>query len=500
MKYEYDVIVVGGGAAGLTASAICGMMGAKTLLVEARRTGGDCTWTGCIPSKTLLRAAHLRADIEDADKFGIETGEVRIDFSRVMTRVRDVRRTVYEHADSPEKIAESGVELASGYARFENDHEITIDEGETSTKTSSRYFILATGARAMIPKISGLSEVEFLTNEGLFEINTLPRRFGILGAGPVGVEMAQAFARLGSSVTLLDMEPRILSTSDAELTGLLENDLLADGIELRLGVEAKSARRAGDSIRIEFGTRDGNETTDSEDNRPGSDGIYDQLLVAAGRRPNTERLMLQNAGVKCSASGIDVDRRCRTNVRHIFAAGDVTGQFRFTHMAAHTGRIAASNALLKFPWRTDVTNVPWVLFTDPEFATLGAGSAALTSAGVSFETHRFPHDRLDRAITDCRTAGLTKVFATRSGRILGAAVLGHSAGETINELSLAMKNGISLRKMAETIHPYPTYGMAARRVADQWIVRRQMPALSRMIASVFRFRGSVREFSGKDVV
>ncbi len=487
MKYDYDVIVIGGGAAGLTASAVCAMLGARTLLVERNRTGGDCTWTGCVPSKALIRAAKAKYDVDFANRFGVETAQSQVDFPFVMERVRQMREKIYLEADAPDNLARYGIELIPGTASFANDHEIRVNGEESTDRYSSRYFIIATGSKPLIPKLKGLESLNYLTNESLFELDSLPQRLGILGAGPIGVEMAQAFHRLGSRVTVIEASSRILSAVDSDHARRVEETLTDEGVSFRCGNQAASARRNGSGLRMTF-----------SGDAPFID--VDQLLVATGRQPRIDLLGLENAGVRYENSGIEIDNRCRTNVHHIFAVGDVTGRRPYTHMAEHMGRIAASNAVMRLPWKIDLTNVPWVLFTDPEVASLGETEAQLRDARRLYEVHEFPYDKLDRAVIDDSEIGHVKVFANRGGRILGASIYGRSAGDLVSELSLAMKNNISLRKIAETIHPYPTYGQAMRRVSDQWIVRRQIPLLTRTIARIFRLRGKIRTFVKGEIV
>ncbi|MDZ7756427.1 dihydrolipoyl dehydrogenase family protein [Rhodohalobacter sp.] len=310
-KYEYDMIVIGGGAAGLTASGIAANFGAKTMMVEADRLGGDCTWTGCIPSKTLLKAGKVAKQIREAGKFGLIDGEPNIDFKKVMQHVDEVRKEVYEDADRPEIFEEMGIEVAFGMASFADSHTIEIQQPDGELKTvSSKKFIIATGAKPFIPDIPGLDKVDYLTNESLFEIEDLPKDLIIIGGGPIGTEMSQAFVNLGSRVTVVDMAPNILTNDDPELVDILKGELEKQGVNYELHASIQMIEQDGNSIRVHI-KRDGE-----------VDVIKgDTLLMATGRRASTAGLNLEAAGVETEDGNIPVNESCRTNQRHIYAAG-----------------------------------------------------------------------------------------------------------------------------------------------------------------------------------
>ncbi len=302
--------------------------------------------------------------------------------------------------------------------------------------------------------------------------------------------MAQAFSRLGTHVTVIDMLDRILSKDDLEASALIQKRLSSEGVNFQLGAGVNEISERAGEIAISI-TRD--EIT--------SIVPADALLMATGRRANISSLNLEAAGVEVGRPGIIVNDRCRTSRRHIYAVGDVTGRYQFTHMSEHMAKVAVTNALLKLPMKIDSRNVPWVTFTDPEVAHVGATSADLTQAGTKFQTYRFPYSKVDRAVTDGETEGVIKVYAKPStGRIYGVDIVGTSAGELISEYALAMKNRISLRKISDTIHPYPTYGLGARRAADQWYVQKQSPTLVRILKMIFRYRGPVLEFGPDDIL
>lgn len=475
---EYDLIVIGGGAAGLTSSGIGASLGAKTIMIEAHRLGGDCTWTGCIPSKALL---HL-SDRADHDRADTLVGPFE--------RMREIREEVYHDADRPEIFEKMGVEVAFGKASFIDNHTVKIESYGVERVITGKKIIIATGGRAAVPPIPGLDGVPYLTNETLFELTETPRHLVILGAGPIGIEMAQAFRNLGAQVSVIDMATRILPRDHEALTAQLQAHLEGQGIRFYLGtgierVDQRVDPSNGPCVRLV----DGTEVSGSH------------LLIATGRKPNIESLNLNAAGIAHTSKGIGIDASCRTNVRHIFAIGDVTGVFAFTHMSEHTAKVAALTALLKFPMKTTPGLTPWVTYTSPELAHVGATEAELKQNGVDYVTYRFPYSKIDRAVTEEATLGDIRIYAKKSsGKIYGVDILGERAGDLIGIYALAMKNGLSLRNIADTIFPYPTYGLGARRAADQWYIQAQSPALIAWVQRIFGYRGPLPRKPGPDEV
>lgn len=486
MAYDYDVVVIGGGAAGLTAAGISANFGAKTIMIEKEKLGGDCTWTGCVPSKTLIKAASVIHQMKQGKKYGLDISIEDIDTSKVMKHIDEVRNEVYHDADRPEIFEEMGIEVVSGEASFLDDRTLKITQKEGSqTSVSGKYFFICTGAKAFVPPVPGIDEVDILTNESLFEIDNLPKSLAIIGAGPIGSEMAQSFQRLGTQVTVIDMASSILTNDDPELTTILKNKLESEGVKYHLDASVKKIERSGKKIRVIF------ENVEKE-------GFVeaDQLLMATGRRANIESLNLDAAGIETYKGGIQVNEKCRTNKKHIYAAGDVTEKYQFTHMSDHMAKVAVTNALLKVPMKIDKKHVPWVTYTDPEVAQVGATEEQLNKAGITFTTYRFPFNKIDRAIMDGATEGVIKVFAKKwSGKILGASIAGAHAGEMISQYALAMKNGVSLREFADTIHPYPSYGLGARRAADQWYIKNQSETMVKWIKRIFGYRGDIPDYS-----
>jgi pyruvate/2-oxoglutarate dehydrogenase complex dihydrolipoamide dehydrogenase (E3) component len=488
MAIDFDMVVIGGGAAGLTAAGMSASLGAKTALIEERRLGGDCTWTGCVPSKALLKAAHVAHEIRAAGRYGIEPSEPQFDFSTVMDRIHELQAEVYEEADAPPVYQKLGITVIDGKAQFISPRQVEVlGPGGGRRQVSSRFFVIATGGRPVIPPIEGLAETPCLTSETIFTISKLPVKLIVIGAGPIGIEMAQAFRRFGSEVVVLDMSYGILHRDDTELSELLRRHLAGEGVRFHLGSAVRRINRWGGNVRVTFQTA----PSSAEEAVEG-----DALLLATGRQPNIDGLELQAAGVQSSRTGVSVDRHCRTSAENIFACGDVTGTYQFTHMSEHMAKVAVTNALLRFKMSVDTTNVPWCTYTDPELAHVGASETELKHRNQRYAVYRFPFSKIDRALTDRETTGMVKVFARKfNGRIYGASILGVHAGDMIGEFALAMRNKVTLRNMADTIHPYPTYALGNRRAADQWYVRKQSRMFVRLLKLIFRYHGQLPDTS-----
>lgn len=489
-RYDLDLFVLGAGAAGLTAAGTAATLGAKTMMVDAHRAGGDCTWTGCIPSKVLLHAADQRARAAAfARDFGADGAVApEADTGRVLRHLRDVREAVYEHADAPPVFEAMGVEVVRARARLAGPHEAVLAGDDGERRVTFRMAVLCTGGRAAVPPVPGLDGVPFLTNETLFELDAAPAHLVVLGGGPIGCEMAQAFRRLGADVTLVDRADRLLPRDDADHAAILQAVLAREGVRLVLDASVDRAEATADGVRLHV-------TKPAPAHAGGGeaqtvDGSH--LLVATGRRPNVDGLGLDVAGVAFTDKGIRVDERCRTSQRHIWAAGDCTGEYALTHMSEHMAKTAVTNAIVKVPARLDRKGVTWTTFTSPEMAQVGPTEAELTADGERFETYSFPYHKVDRAITDGATDGHIKVMARRwTGRILGASVVGERAGEVAAVFAVARKGGVSMATLSSTILAYPTYGLAARRAADQWLVRKAFPGAVGVLRRVMGYRGTL---------
>ncbi|GAC1670562.1 MAG: FAD-dependent oxidoreductase [Candidatus Dormibacteraceae bacterium] len=441
---QYDLVVIGGGSAGLTAAGFAARLGAK-VLIAAERLGGDCTWTGCIPSKALIRAARLAHDARRAAAIGIGTGKAEIDFGRVMADVHAVIARVYAQ-ETPEMLAKHGVSVALGPVRF-LDRE-SVDVG--GRRIRGRRFVLCTGAAPDIPPIAGLDGVDYLTYETVFDLDRLPATLLVVGAGAIGVEMAQAFGRLGSRVTLLDACASVLPDADPQVGEVIRTRLVAEGVEIRLSTNISQVRTRGRGIEVTAGT---------------ASLAADRLLVAAGRKPRVAGLDLQRAGIELAGGAVRVDRYLRTTNSRIYASGDVTGGVQFTHYAGWQGFVAARNALLPGARQGLRSSVPWAVFTDPEVAQAGLTEAEARARFGKIKVHRLELDRVDRAQTEDQRDGFLKLVTKHGGRLIGATVVAKAAGETINELALAVDQGLSVSDLAAAIHVYPTFGFAVQQLA-----------------------------------
>ena len=443
---EHDLIAVGGGTAGLVSAAGAAYLGAHPALVEKVALGGDCLWTGCVPSKALLASARLAHAMRNAESLGLQGSPPSQVFCKVMERMRAARETVARH-DDPERFRSMGVDVRFGIARFVGPDTLDV-EGVGTLK--SKRIIVATGARPAIPPIPGLEEAGYQTHETIFDLQIHPQRVGILGGGPVGLEFSQVFNRLGSEVVVLEMLDRILPREDPDVADALLVILKREGISIELGARV---------VRIEVEA--GKKVMVREDGRRFA---VDEILVATGRQPNTEGLDLERAGVEQEGKAIRVDSSLRTSNRRIWAAGDVTGGLQFTQVAEYMAKKALRNALLPLNSHVDYRHVPWVTYTDPEVAHVGLSAEEASARGADTYTYHF--DDLDRAITDARTDGFVKISADSKGRILGATILGHGAGELLQPIVLAMTHGLSLSKVADTVFPYPTMVEGVKRAAN----------------------------------
>lgn len=450
MRADYDLIAIGGGAAGLVTAAGAAGLGARVALVEHHRMGGECLWTGCVPSKALLACARAAADARDAKRFGITTGAVAVDFARVMAHVHHARDTIAPH-DSPERFRGLGVDVIEARARFVGDRALDIG-GRTIT---GRHVVIATGSRPAIPPIPGLRDVAYHTNEDIFEIAEFPESLIVLGGGPIGVELAHAFALLGSHVTLIEAELRILMSEEPALAEMIAQQLRHDGVILKLATRVERVEKAGAQIRV---------------HAQGATVEAAHLLIAVGREAVVDTLELAAGGIEYDRSGLKLDARLRTSAKNVWAAGDVTGGPRFTHVADYQARTVLRNAL--FPLTTNVNYdvVPRVTFTIPELASVGLTEAAARARhGESVRVFTREFSGLDRAIADGRTTGLLKIVADRKGRILGGHIVGYNAGGIIAEITLAMKQKIPLSAIAATMHAYPTYNESVKHAADAFV-------------------------------
>jgi pyruvate/2-oxoglutarate dehydrogenase complex dihydrolipoamide dehydrogenase (E3) component/uncharacterized membrane protein YdjX (TVP38/TMEM64 family) len=477
-KFDYDLVVIGAGSAGLVSAYIGAAVKAKVALVEKHKLGGDCLNTGCVPSKALIRTARVLAEARDSTRFGIAGMEARVDFAEVMARVKRVIATIEPH-DSAERYTGLGVDVLQGDARLVTPWEVEVD----GRRLGARSIVLATGAEPLVPKIPGLDAVPYVTSDTIWDLATLPRRFVVLGGGPIGCELAQAFARLGSAVTVVEMAPRLLPREDEDAAAALTAAFGREGIGIAAGHRAVRVERdaggAGGTLVAEHAGR--------EVALP-----FDVLLVALGRKARVAGFGLEALGVRVRDNGtIDADPWMRTNFPNVLVCGDATGPFQFTHVASHQAWYAAVNGLLAPFWsyRADYRVIPWCTFTEPEVARVGLSEDEARTQGVAVEVTRYGIDDLDRAIADSAAEGFVKVL-TRPGsdRILGVAVVAAHAGELIAEWVLAMKHGLGLNKILGTIHVYPTFMEANRFAAGAWKRAHASPRALRFAERFFAWR------------
>jgi pyruvate/2-oxoglutarate dehydrogenase complex dihydrolipoamide dehydrogenase (E3) component len=446
-----DVCVIGAGSGGLTVAAGASQMGASVALIERGAMGGDCLNYGCVPSKALLAAARAVQAMRRADRLGLERHDPRVDFARVMAHVQGVIGAIAPH-DSQERFEGLGVRVIRAEARFTGPDAVEAG-GET---VKARRFVIATGSAPLVPPIPGLDKVPHLTNETLFRNTARPAHLLVIGGGPIGLEMAQAHRRLGSAVTVVE-KLTLLPKDDPELMDVVRARLLAEGVALMEGCELKRADATPSGVAVTV-ARSGGEVT-----LAGS-----HLLVAMGRRANVAGLNLEAAGVAHTAQGIATDSRLRTSNRRVYAVGDVTGRFPFTHIAGYHAGIVLRNILFRLPARVDERAVPWVTYTDPELAQVGLSEAEARKRGGKVTVLRWPFHENDRAQTERETEGFAKAVVDRRGRVLGASIVGAHAGELIQPWCLAVAQGMKIGAMAQTILPYPTLGEAGKRLAASW--------------------------------
>jgi pyruvate/2-oxoglutarate dehydrogenase complex dihydrolipoamide dehydrogenase (E3) component len=463
----YNLVVIGAGTAGLISAIGCAALGGKVALVERHLMGGDCLNVGCVPSKCLLRSSRAAAEITGAARFGLTPGVVApADFSAVMERLRRLRAGISRN-DSAHRYSRMGVHVFFGEAAFIDPNTVTVGAVTLRFKKA----VIAAGARAVHPEFPGLAEAGFLTNETVFNLTELPRRIVVVGGGPIGCELAQAFSRLGSSVTIVQ-HTRFLPREDPEASELLAQVFKREGIRVILDARPVCVEKADGIKRVTVHTREGEQIIEA-----------DEILIGAGRQPNVEGLDLEKAGVAYDPrKGIQVDDFLRTTNREIFAAGDICMDWKFTHAADAAARIAVQNALFRGRKRLSGLNMPWCTYTDPEIAHVGLYEEDAEARGIAVDTYKVALDEVDRAVTDGETDGFVKVLVRKgSDRIVGATIVAAHAGDLISEISVAMAGRVGLKIIAEVIHPYPTQAEAIRRVAAAYNRTRLTPRVAALL-------------------
>ncbi len=452
-KKRYDLIIIGGGAAGLVASVAAGAFGAKTALIEKDRLGGECSWTGCVPSKTLISAANL------AYRTGCQPDQV-------MEHVHQTVKKASKASKVKSLLDKYQVDIFFGVSSFKDNHTLEME----NVILKAKKFILCTGSSALVPSIQGLTK-GYLTNQEIWELRSPPKSLLIIGGGPIGTEMAQAFHRLGSKVTIVDALERLLPRDDTELSTELTELLKKEGIDIHLNLMVKKISKTEKGWQI----KDNHKTLFGE-----------QLLIALGRKANTSGLNLEAAGISYDRDQIKVDKYLRTTTANIWAAGDCTGGYRFSHTAEVEAKTAVRNALFPFNSRPDYQGAPWATFTEPELAHLGLTEQECKEKNLHYRVYYQPFSGDDRAITEGTTEGKVKILATPLGKILGLHILGPRAGELMNEFVLAYRKKMRLSEIGLTIHVYPTLGMALQRATDQWFSDWAEKPWAKLLFKIFR--------------
>ncbi len=455
-KYQYDIGIIGGGAAGLTVAAGAAQLGAGTLLIEKEKElGGDCLHFGCVPSKTLIQTAKVYHMMKNAKLYGLpETVPPPVDFKKVSERIRSVIAKIQKH-DSQERFCGLGAQVVFGDAVFLDPHTV-----EAGGKTYSAHkWVVATGSSPSVPPIPGLRETPRVTNKEIFNLDKLPEHLVILGAGPIGIEMAQAFARLGSEVTVIDMAKQILNKEDKDMADGVMKVLEAEGVKFHLDSAILEIRDLGNGKEILVNGSLGKTVRVKGDT----------ILVATGRTPNTSGLGLEQIGVELDRGAVKVDDRMRSTLKHIYAAGDAIGGYLFTHAAGYEAGIVVSNAVFRLPRKTDYSNLPWCTYTDPELASIGMNENAATEAGVKYSVWTEDFEDNDRSLAEGRAIGKVKLLLDEKEKPVGVQIFGPHAGELVNEWVAVMNGNVKMTALAGAMHPYPTVGEINKRVAGNFL-------------------------------
>ena len=451
--FDYDIGILGGGAAGLTTAAGCAQAGAKTLIIEKEKNlGGDCLHYGCVPSKTLIRSARVYHLLKHTKKFGLPPVDVPpIQFSLIARRIQNVIDTIQVH-DSPERFCKLGAAVQTGSATFLDEHQVILNNG---TRVSADKWVIATGSRPAIPPVPDLDTVPYLTNKTIFSLQELPASMIILGGGPIAVEMAQAFARLGTKITLLQRSGQILSKEDPDLAGMVQKQLEAEGVQIRTNTTIVRVSPKNDMVRVNIKNAEGKLLLFEAE----------KLLVALGRTPNISDLGLEQAGVESTPKGIITDDRLRTSRKHIFAAGDVLGKYLFTHAAGYEGGIVVSNLVFHLPRTVDYSLMPWCTYTDPELAGIGYTEKRALAENISYKVITEEFGANDRAQAEGEETGILKLILNAKEKPIGVQIFGPHAGELLGEWVTFFNNGAKLSTLASSVHPYPTLAEINKRVA-----------------------------------
>ena len=454
--YDFDIGILGGGSAGLTVASGAAQLGARTLLVEKEKElGGDCLHYGCVPSKTLIHTAHVYHLMKNGPRFGLPSVEVKpVDFREVAKRIQSVIRIIQRH-DSEERFCKLGVKVEVGAPAFADEHSVRLN-GKT---LSAKNWVIATGSSPAIPPVKGLNQTPYLTNRHLYSFERLPQSMVILGAGPIAVEMAQAFCRLGTKVSVLQRSNQILSNEDKDLADSVMEVLKGEGVVFHLNTSIVSARDLGPGREVVIKSQEG-ETISLQ---------AETILVALGREANLKGLNLEGIGIPFDDKGLTLDRRLRTSQQNIYGAGDVTGTHQFTHAAGYEGGIVVSNAIFHLPRKVDYTYLPWCTYTHPELASIGMNEKRARAAGVEYEVWAEEFKDNDRSLAEGEHVGKIKMLLDKRGKPLGVQILGPRAGDLVSEWVAALNGGVKPMTLAAAVHPYPTLGEINKKVAGTYL-------------------------------
>ncbi len=454
--YEFDLGIIGGGAGGLTVAAGAAQLGAKTLLIEKEKDlGGDCLHYGCVPSKTLIRSAHLYHLIKHAERFGLPPATTApVDFQQIVKRIRGVIAVIQQH-DSEERFCRLGARVLFGSPTFIDDHAVRLN----GTIYAARRWVLATGSSPAIPPIKGLDFTPFVTNREIFYLDRLPQSMIILGAGPIGCEMAQSFCRLGSEIHVIDLAPQILVKEDRDMADLVRERLHAEGVKFYLGARIEAVQDHGHCRAVSIIDNEGRALTLEAET----------ILMALGRSPNTAGLGLESIGVACDRMGVKVDSRLRTSQKHIYAIGDVNGGYQFTHAAGYEGGIVLSNAVFHLPRRADYSYLPWCTYTDPALGSIGMNEKQARLAGIRYSVWAEEFQNNDRSLADGDPTGKIKMLLDEHENPIGIQILGAHAGDLLAEWVAVLNGRVKLATLAAAVHPYPTLAEINKRIAGKYL-------------------------------
>lgn len=476
-KYDFDIGIIGGGAGGLTVASGASQFGAKTLLIEKEKAlGGDCLHYGCVPSKTLIRTAHVYHMMKNAWRYGLPAADIRpVDFRDVARRIKYVIGTIQQH-DSEERFCSLGVKVEFGAPEFIDEHSVRVN----GKKLSAKKWVIATGSSPSIPPLEGIDQTACLTNKEIFSLDSLPNTIVIIGAGPIAIEMAQAFCRLGSAVSVVQRSGQILSREDRDMADAVMNVLSAEGVTFHLNTEIVSVKDLGTEKEVVMKNKDGS----SENLRA------EHVLVALGRDVNVSGMGLENISLDFGRKGIKVDSRMRTNHPHIYAVGDVTGAYQFTHAAGYEGGIALSNAILHLPRKADYTYLPWCTYTDPELASIGMNEKRAMDAGIEYTVWTEEFRANDRGLAEGEEIGKVKLIIDNNGEPVGAQIFGPQAGELLGEWIAIMNGRVKLSTMASAVHAYPTLAEINKRVVGNYFSGKIFSGkVKKTLKFLFQFKG-----------